>query len=92
MVAIRREKLDIIKDILEAIRDKGGTIKPTHLLYKSNLSHDSMKKYVSDLITREMVMETEDKDSNKRYMITEKGLKFLADYRQIREFTDSFGL
>ena len=54
-MAGRREKLDIIRDILEAIRDKGGTIKPTHLLYKSNLSHDSMKRYVSDLMEREMV-------------------------------------
>ena len=54
----RREKLDIIKDILEAIRDKGGSIKPTHLLYKSNLSHDSMKKYVSELMDKEMLHET----------------------------------
>ena len=89
-MAGRREKLDIIRDILEAIRDKGGTIKPTHLLYKSNLSHDSMKRYVSDLMEREMVEEVELK-KNKRYSITDKGLKFLSDYKQIKEFTDSFG-
>ncbi len=88
----RREKLDIIKDILEAIRDKGGSIKPTHLLYKSNLSHDSMKKYVSELIEKDMLQETEDmKTKDKKYGITDKGLKFLTDYRQIQEFTDSFG-
>lgn len=57
----RREKLDIIKDILEAIRDKGGTIKPTHLLYKSNLSHDSMRRYVSELMEKEMVAEKEER-------------------------------
>ncbi len=89
-MAGRREKLDIIKDILEAIRDKGGTIKPTHLLYKSNLSHDSMKRYVSDLMEKELVDEIEEK-SNKKYTITDKGLKFLTDYQQIKEFTDSFG-
>ena len=89
-MAGRREKLDIIKDILEAIRDKGGTIKPTHLLYKSNLSHDSMKRYVQDLMEREMVEELEEK-KNKKYGITDKGLKFLTDYQQIKTFTDSFG-
>lgn len=86
----RREKLDIIKDILEAIRDKGGSIKPTHLLYKSNLSHDSMKRYVSELMDRELLAELEDK-AGKKFTITDKGLKFLTDYQQIKEFTDSFG-
>ena len=89
-MAERREKLDIIKDILEAIRDKGGTIKPTHLLYKSNLSHDSMKRYVGDLIEKEMVLEMAEK-RGKKYNITDKGLKFLSDYQQVKEFTDSFG-
>ncbi|MDP3918295.1 MAG: winged helix-turn-helix domain-containing protein [Nanoarchaeota archaeon] len=86
----RREKLDIIKDILEAIRDKGGNIKPTHLLYKSNLSHDSMKRYVGELMIKEMVQELPEK-RGKKYTITDKGLKFLTDYEQIRQFTDSFG-
>jgi predicted transcriptional regulator len=89
-MAVRREKLDIIRDILEAIRDKGGQIKPTHLLYKSNLSHDSMKRYVGDLIEKAMVEEIEAK-RGKNFTITDKGLKFLADYQQIRELTDSFG-
>lgn len=89
-MAERREKLDIIKDILEAIRDKGGAIKPTHLLYKSNLSHDSMKRYVSELMDRELLAELEDK-TGKKFTITDKGLKFLTDYQQIKEFTDSFG-
>ncbi len=86
----RRERLEIIKDILEAIRAKGGTIKPTHLLYKSNLSHDSMKRYVSELMEKGMVDESEEKRS-KKYVITDRGLKFLTQYQQIREFTDSFG-
>ena len=89
-MAERREKLEIIKDILEAIRAKGGTIKPTHLLYKSNLSHDSMKRYVSELMNKGMVSEEEQKRS-KKYIITDQGLKFLTKYQQIKEFTDSFG-
>ncbi|MBI5871542.1 hypothetical protein HZB88_00460 [archaeon] len=88
----RRDRLEIIKDILESIRDRGGTIKPTHLLYKSNLSHDSMRRYVEELMKKEMVKEQfEMKTNNKLFMITDKGLKFLQEYQQIKEFTDSFG-
>lgn len=89
-MAERREKLDIIRDILQAIQDK-GKIKPTHLLYKSNLSHSSMKKYVGELTDRGMVFESE-QGKQKVFVLTEKGLKFLENYRQIKEFTDSFGL
>ncbi|MBI4154027.1 hypothetical protein HY501_01705 [Candidatus Woesearchaeota archaeon] len=88
----RRDRLDIIWDILKSIQDKGGKIKPTHLLYKSNLSHEGMKRYVDELKMKEMIGENDDKGGSKHFVITDKGLKFLQDYRKIREFTDSFGL
>ncbi len=90
-MAERRDKLDIIGDILKAVQDKGGRIKPTHLLYKSNLSHEGMKRYIEELKMKLMLLEEEDKNQNKFFIITDKGLKFLQDYRKIREFTDSFG-
>lgn len=89
----RRDRLDIISDILKAIQDKGGKIKPTHLLYKSNLSHEGMKRYIEELKMKLMIIEEEDlKKRTRHFMITEKGLLFLQDYKKIREFTDSFGL
>jgi predicted transcriptional regulator len=89
----RRDRLDIIGDILKAIQDKGGKIKPTHLLYKSNLSHEGMKRYIDELKTKLMIIEEEDlKKKSRHFMITERGLNFLQDYKKIREFTDSFGL
>lgn len=89
----RRDKLDIVSDILKSIQDKGGRIKPTHLLYKSNLSHEGMKRYIEELKIKLMIIEEEDPKKNLRYfIITDKGLKFLQDYKKIREFTDSFGL
>ncbi len=89
----RRDKLGIVSDILKSIQDKGGRIKPTHLLYKSNLSHEGMKRYIEELKVKLMIIEEEDPKKNLRYfIITDKGLKFLQDYKKIREFTDSFGL
>ncbi|MBI2148247.1 hypothetical protein HYU23_01065 [Candidatus Woesearchaeota archaeon] len=86
----RRDKLRIIYDMLISIHEKGGRIKPTHLLYKSNLSHTKMQIYLTELFSKDMVREQFEK-GNKFYIITKDGIKFLDDYRKIKEFTDSFG-
>ncbi len=93
----RRSRLELIFDILLAIQNKGGRIKPTHLMYKSNLSHKLLNSYLEELINREMVMIEEEisrkrKSATKTILITEKGLGFLAEFRRMREFTDAFGL
>lgn len=91
-MAERRNKLEIIYDILKSIQDKRGMIKPTHLLYKSNLSHDGMKRYIDELKSNSMLTEAEDpKSGNKMFTITEKGCKFLEEYKKVVEFTNSFG-
>ncbi|TKJ17712.1 hypothetical protein CEE44_04230 [Candidatus Woesearchaeota archaeon B3_Woes] len=87
----RRGKLEIINDMLNSIKNKGGQIKPTHLLYKSNLSHSKMKVYLTELIEKEMVEEQMKKDK-KVFAITDKGYEFLLEFERIKEFSDSFGL
>lgn len=92
-MAERRNKLDIIFDILNSIQNKRGSIKPTHLLYKSNLSHDGMKRYLGELKDSEMVFESEDEKTKKKMIhLTEKGYKFLEEYSKVKNFTESFGL
>ena len=54
-MAKKRERIEIIEDILQAIRDKDGRIKPTHLMYKANLSHKSMKDYLTKLLKNNLV-------------------------------------
>ncbi|HLD98553.1 MAG TPA: winged helix-turn-helix domain-containing protein, partial [Candidatus Nanoarchaeia archaeon] len=44
----KRNKLEIIRDILNVIRSRNGKIKPTHILYKSNLSHQMMEEYLAE--------------------------------------------
>ena len=91
MSSKRRGKLEIINDMLKSIQNKGGKIKPTHLLYKSNLSHSKMKEYIEELTSKEMIGETQDK-GKKMIMITDKGYDFLLEFERIKEFSDSFGL
>ena len=88
---MRRTKLEIIHDVLRAIQEKGGKIKPTHLLYKSNLSHKKMVEYLDELHGKGFIEEHKAKDG-KKIVLTDKGFSFLGEFKKIKEFTDSFGL
>ncbi len=97
MSSNRRSRLELISDILLAIQNKGGKIKPTHLMYKSNLSHKLLNSYLEELLQKELVRVEEEyvkkrKATSKTVVITEKGLNFLSEFRRMREFTDAFGL
>ncbi|MBS3174733.1 hypothetical protein J4440_02535 [Candidatus Woesearchaeota archaeon] len=87
----RRDRLQIVNDILISIRDKNGKIRPTHLLYKSNLAHNKMKLYVNELIEKELIKE-DIEDGKKYYFLTDKGIKFVDEYKKINQFVESFGL
>jgi len=87
----RRNKLDIVNDMLTSINEKGGKIKPTHLMYKANLSHKLLSQYLEDLVSNELVKEVSE-GSNKYLVLTEKGVDFLNQFRKMKEFQKSFGL
>lgn len=87
----KRGRLEIIFDILAAVQKKNGRIKPTHLLYKSNLSYQRMNVYIEELISKGLIAKDFDEES-KFYTLTENGYNFLAEFKRIKEFTDSFGL
>lgn len=90
----RRSKFEIIFDILKAIQDRGGRIKPTHLLYKSNLSYKRLQGYMDSLLKKGLVEKAEEGRKIKKNVIvlTDKGYEFLANYNKVREFTEAFGL
>lgn len=87
----KRERLQIIYDILKTINQKNNKIKPTHILYKSNLSHQMMEEYLKELKEKDFIYESKDKKS-KTYSLTKKGQNYLKEYRLIINFTESFGL
>ena len=81
----RRDRLQIVNDMLISIRDKNGKIRPTHLLYKSNLAHNKMKLYVNELIEKELIKE-DIEDGKKYYFLTDKGIKlFLDDWDKLQK-------
>jgi predicted transcriptional regulator len=86
----RRSKVQIVYDLLSAARQK-GRIKPTHLLYKGNLSHLRLKEYIDDLLQKGLLIRIHE-GSHTYYKITEKGIKFISDIEKMKEVTEAFGL
>ena len=87
----KRSRLDIISDMLASIQDTGGKIKPTHLMYRANLSHVQMTSYLDELVEKEVVQKV--KKSNYDYIImTDKGFDFFKKLREMKEFEKTFGL
>jgi predicted transcriptional regulator len=90
-MAKKRERLEVIKDILESIR-KNRNIKPTRLLYASNLSPQMFKGYIDELISKKFIKLEIDKKEKKFFSLTKKGQEFLEEYKLIENFVENFGL
>ena len=54
--AKKRDRLEVVFDILKIIRDNHNSILPTPLLRKSNLSSNSFSEYYKDLISKEFII------------------------------------
>lgn len=86
----KRSRLDIIADMLYAIQEKGGEIKPTHLMYKSNLAHNQMKSYLEELVEKDIVKKIKRKNYD-YVIITDKGFGFMRKLKEMKEFEETFG-
>jgi predicted transcriptional regulator len=89
----KRTRIEIINDMLRTINSKGGKIKPTHLMYKANLSHNQMRQYLDELISKNLVVEEQkEREERKMLAITDKGIAFINQFSQMKEFEKTFGL
>lgn len=86
----KRERLEVIRDILNSIRQTRN-IKPTRLLYASNLSPQMFKEYVDELISKGFI-KIESDGTKKTFSLAKKGFDFLEEYRIIENFIENFGL
>lgn len=87
----KRNKLEIIRDILEIVQSHRNKIKPTPLLRRSNISSSNFKQYFQDLIKKKFIKEISTNEG--RFIsLTERGYKFLEKYKTIINFIDEFEL
>lgn len=91
MATKKRERLEVIKDILDTIR-QNREIKPTRLLYASNLSPQMFKEYINELIGKGFVKLEVSENEKKTFSLTKKGSDFLQEYKIIENFVENFGL
>ena len=88
----KRDRLEIIKDVLAIIRDNHNSIKRTPLLRYSNLSSQSFNEYIKELEEKELIKIITDKKNKKYVTLTTKGFDFLNKYDQIKGFIQEFEL
>ncbi len=88
----KRDRIEIVYDILKNIQDNQNSIKPTPLMRYSNLSTNSFNEYITELIEKEMIKELRDKKNRKYITLTNKGMEFIEKYKQIRGFIEEFNL
>ena len=79
----RRSRMDIIYSILKVIGEHNPGALPTHILYKSNLSHVLFKSYLEILLKNGLIRAR--KIGKKLvYNITDKGEQFIRTYESMR--------
>ncbi|MCX6656549.1 MAG: transcriptional regulator [Candidatus Bathyarchaeota archaeon] len=75
MCGMRRSSLDVTVNILEAAQ--GGANK-TRIVYGSNLNFEIVKGYINTLVNNGFL-----EVDGKRYLTTERGVKFVEEYREL---------
>ena len=58
-------------------------IKKTHIMYRANLSHRQLEKYLDLLINKTLLAKSED-----GYLTTDRGLEFIEKFNEIRILMD----
>ena len=86
----KRTKLEVIRDLLLVLKSKKN-IRITPLIYKSNLSNNSIKPYIEELMEKEL-MEKNVVGKDVFFNITKKGFEFLEEFNKIKVFSDAYGL
>lgn len=87
----KRERLEIIYDMLVLINNNHNQIKSTPLLRKSNLSSSQFDKYILELLEKNFI-EIQIVDSKKYYSLTKKGFEYISKYKLILKIIGDFDL
>jgi len=88
----KRDRLEVIYDILRIIKENNNSIKPTPLQRFSNLSFNSFNDYEKELVKKEFIRIEIDKKNRKYYTLSDKGFKYLNKYLIIKNFVNDFEL
>lgn len=91
-VVRKRERIEIIYDILKIVRDNNNSIRPTRLLRYSNLSSKNFYDYMNELTEKELLKELTDSKGKKYFTLTNNGFNYVEKYTYIKGFIKEFNL
>jgi predicted transcriptional regulator len=91
-MAKKRNRLEIIYEMLKIVREHHNSIRPTPLLRYTNISSQSFSEYYREMREKGFVREEPDKNGRKFVSLTDKGFQFLDKYSMIRGFIKEFEL
>jgi len=80
MVARRRDKLEVIEDLLKAA-DKPDGANKTHLVYESNLNFNRLNVFLPYLLKNGLI----ESESENKYITTMKGREFLKQLHSMHK-------
>jgi len=81
VITSNRTRVEILASILNVA--ERATLK-THIMYKANLSHRQLEKYLTFLQDNDMLSQFTDEETGSRmYKVTVKGTGFLKDYSRL---------
>jgi predicted transcriptional regulator len=76
----RRSQMEIYIDILKAVAE--GKKKPTHIMYRANLSWTRLKRYIDFLISQDLLQERIN-DGSSVFALTTKGKDVIGYFKRI---------
>jgi predicted transcriptional regulator len=79
---VRRSRLETYGDILYAV--SVGATKPTHIMYKANLSWVVMKEYLKSLEQFGLITSTET-NGNRIYHLSDGGFRVLKQFLEVKD-------
>jgi len=87
----RRDRIDIIYDMLRTIQVQQGKIRPTRLMYKANMAHGQMQGYLNELEEKGFIRKQAEK-GHEFLILTESGYRFIVKIKEMKEFGSMFGI
>lgn len=79
-----RTRIEILAKILQVTASQSMK---THIMYRANLSHRQLEKYLSYLETNQMLEQLLDEsDGIIKFRVTQKGIDFLRDYERLSSY------
>ncbi len=85
-----RSRIRIIADLLLTLEQSNDGLKITELVRRSNVPYVRLTEILEELEKKGLIRQINEEEGQV-YIITQKGIKFLNEYRKFSKFAEGFG-